>query len=39
VVIPIDEAPTFDLIVPATYAASFLDWLERAAEEWGYELI
>ena len=39
VVIQIDEAPTFDLIVPATYAASFLDWLERAAEEWGYELI
>lgn len=35
----VDEAPTFDLVVGSTYAASFLDWLEHAAEEYGYELI
>lgn len=39
VVAQIDDAPTFELIVGASFAVSFLDWLERAAEEWGYELI
>lgn len=38
-VIQVDDAPTFDLVVGSTYAASFLDWLQHAAAEYGYELI
>jgi sarcosine oxidase subunit gamma len=38
-VIQADAAPTFDLIVGSSYAASFLDWLQHAAAEYGYELI
>jgi sarcosine oxidase subunit gamma len=38
-IIQVDDAPTFDVIVGSTYAASFLDWLEHAAEEYGCELI
>jgi len=34
----VDAAPAFDLIVPATLAQSFLDWLMVSAAEFGYEL-
>ncbi|KAB2847628.1 MAG: hypothetical protein F9K44_12945 [Hyphomicrobiaceae bacterium] len=33
-----DEAPTFDIVVPSTFARAFLDWLLPASEEFGAEL-
>lgn len=38
-VIQVDEASTFDLIVGSTYAANFLNWLQHAAAEYGYEMM
>lgn len=34
----VDEAPTYDIIGPSTFALSLLEGLEMAAEEFGYEL-
>src|SRR5262245_9803816 len=34
----VDAAPTFDLIVPATLAQSFLEWLLASAAEFGADL-
>ena len=34
-----DEAPTYDLIVPATFARAFLDWLTTSADEFGFDLV
>ena len=34
----VDAAPTFDLILPATLARSFFEWLEMSAAEYGYVL-
>ncbi len=34
----VDEVPTFDLVVPATLAASFVEWLEAAAAEFGLDI-
>lgn len=39
VVVQVDEAPTFDLVVPSTLAQSFLEWLEVSAAEFGYEVL
>ena len=33
-----DDAPTFDLIMGSTFAATFLEWLEMSAAEFGYVL-
>lgn len=35
----IDDVPTFDLIVPATFAESFFGWLCEAAAGIGYEVV
>lgn len=34
----IDDAPTYDIIGPSTFALSLLEGLEMAAEEFGYEI-
>lgn len=34
----VDAVPTFDLILPATLARAFLEWLEMSAAEFGYVL-
>ncbi|MFM9846184.1 MAG: sarcosine oxidase subunit gamma [Hyphomicrobiaceae bacterium] len=39
VLIQVDAAPTFDLIVPSTLARDFVEWLRLSAAEFGYELV
>jgi sarcosine oxidase subunit gamma len=34
----LDEAPTFELAVPLSYARSFWSWLAASAAEYGYEV-
>jgi methylglutamate dehydrogenase subunit D len=34
----LDEAPTFELAVPLSYAQSFWSWLAASAAEYGYEV-
>ena len=36
--VQVDATPTFDLLVPASYAETFLDWLLEAAAEHGADL-
>lgn len=38
VLLQVDEAPSYDLIVPSTLAASFLEWLLTASAEFGCEV-
>ena len=33
-----DETPTYDLVVPSTFARAFVDWILPASEEFGAEL-
>jgi sarcosine oxidase subunit gamma len=33
-----DDAPSYDLVLPSTFAESFLEWLEMSAAEFGYEI-
>lgn len=35
----VDDKPTFDLVVPSTFAQSFFEWLELSAAEYGYEVV
>jgi sarcosine oxidase subunit gamma len=35
----IDESPTFELIVPSTFAEHVFEWLCLSAAEFGYEVI
>ncbi len=39
VIVQIDETPTYDLIVPSTFAVAAVEWLEMAAAEFGYEIV
>lgn len=39
VLIQVDAAPTFDLIVPSTLARDFVEWLGLSAAEFGYEIV
>ncbi len=32
----VDEAPTYEIAVPASFAGSFWHWLSDAAAEYGY---
>lgn len=32
------DAPSYDLILPSTFAETFLEWLEMSAAEFGYEI-
>jgi sarcosine oxidase subunit gamma len=34
----ISEAPSYDILVPATFAESFWDWLTASAAEFGYDV-
>jgi sarcosine oxidase subunit gamma len=34
----LDDAPTFELAVPISYARSFWSWLTASADEFGYEV-
>jgi sarcosine oxidase subunit gamma len=34
-----DDAPSYDLVLPSTFAESFLEWLEMSAAEFGYEIV
>jgi sarcosine oxidase subunit gamma len=38
ILMQIDGVPTFELVVPATFSATFLEWLEMSAAEFGYTL-
>lgn len=33
-----DDAPSYDLILPSSFAETFLEWLEMSAAEFGYEI-
>ncbi|MGQ0676164.1 MAG: sarcosine oxidase subunit gamma [Rhodospirillales bacterium] len=33
-----DDAPSYDLVLPSTFAETFLEWLEMSAAEFGYEI-
>jgi heterotetrameric sarcosine oxidase gamma subunit len=35
----VDDAPTYDLAVPSSFAESFWSWLTGAAAEYGYEVV
>lgn len=39
VLMQVDAAPTFDLIVPSTLARDFVEWLGLSAAEFGYEIV
>jgi heterotetrameric sarcosine oxidase gamma subunit len=39
VLVQVDDAPTFDLIVPSTLARDFVEWLRLSAAEFGYEIV
>jgi sarcosine oxidase subunit gamma len=39
VLMQVDAAPTFDLIVPSTLARDFVEWLGLSAAEFGYEVV
>lgn len=39
VLMQVDAAPTFDLIVPSTLARDFGEWLRLSAAEFGYEIV
>ena len=39
VLMQVDAAPTFDLIVPSTLARDFVEWLCLSAAEFGYEIV
>ncbi len=39
VLMQVDAAPTFDLIVPSTLARGFVEWLRLSAAEFGYEIL
>jgi heterotetrameric sarcosine oxidase gamma subunit len=39
VLMQIDVAPTFDLVVPSTLARDFVEWLRLSAAEFGYEIV
>ena len=39
VIVQIDDTPTYDLIVPSTFAVAAVEWLEMAAAEFGYEMV
>lgn len=34
----VDDKPTYDLVVPSTFAQSFFEWLAVSAAEFGYEV-
>ncbi len=33
-----DDQPSYDLVLPSTFAETFLEWLEMSAAEFGYEI-
>jgi methylglutamate dehydrogenase subunit D len=35
----LDEAPSYDLAMPSTFATSFWAWLTASAAEFGYEVV
>jgi methylglutamate dehydrogenase subunit D len=37
-VVQVDAVPTYDLILPGSFAEAFLDWLKLSAAEFGYEI-
>ena len=39
VLMQVDAAPTFDLVVPSTLARDFVEWLNLSAAEFGYEIV
>jgi heterotetrameric sarcosine oxidase gamma subunit len=39
VLVQVDHAPTFDLLLPSTFAQAFFEWLALAAAEFGYEIL
>ena len=39
VLMQVDAAPTFDLIVPSTLVRDFVEWLGLSAAEFGYEIV
>jgi heterotetrameric sarcosine oxidase gamma subunit len=39
VLMQVNAAPTFDIIVPSTLARDFVEWLRLSAAEFGYEIV
>lgn len=37
VLVQVNDTPAYDLILPATFAETFFEWLEMSAAEYGYE--
>lgn len=37
-IVKVDAVPSFDLILPSSFAEAFLDWLRTSATEFGYEI-
>jgi sarcosine oxidase subunit gamma len=39
VLVQVDDSPTFDLLLPSTFAEAFLEWLAISAAEFGYVIL
>jgi heterotetrameric sarcosine oxidase gamma subunit len=39
VLLQVDNAPTFDLLLPSTFAQACFEWLAKSAAEFGYEIL
>lgn len=37
-IVQVDATPTYDLVLPASFAEAFTDWLRMSAAEFGYEI-